>query len=181
MLDKLLDLIPDKRSRNLAFAVTGMGAVLTGQKVVGLGLFGKGVKGLEECWREAHPEFQGGLVERWELAVEHYDATHRDPTNRKFHTVGIPVILAGTAGLLVFPAYRPLWALSATAFVSGWALNIAGHVLHEGNAPAFADDPLSLVAGPVWELTQLRKRRSDDADETGEGEVVNMPSDGAVA
>ena len=32
-----------------------------------------------------------------------------------------------------------------------WALNIIGHKAYEKKAPAFADDPLSFIAGPFWD------------------------------
>jgi uncharacterized membrane protein YGL010W len=37
-------------------------------------------------------------------------------------------------------------------------LNIVGHACFERRAPAFSDDPLSFVAGPVWDLQQLSAR-----------------------
>jgi uncharacterized membrane protein YGL010W len=44
---------------------------------------------------------------------------------------------------------------SAAAFAGGWALNILGHMVYEKKKPAFAEDPLSFVAGPVWDAKQL--------------------------
>ena len=68
------------------------------------------------------------------------------------------MILGGTIGLITAPRYRPLWTLSATSFTIGWVLNIVGHAFYEKNKPAFADDPLSFIAGPVWDLEQSRKK-----------------------
>ncbi|MEZ4472905.1 MAG: DUF962 domain-containing protein [bacterium] len=146
----------DRRGRGVALTVGGMGALLGGRKVAALGLFAKGLRDLEAEWRAVHPEFQGGLRERWREAVEFYEATHTDDTNRKLHVVGIPLIVGGAVGLLVWPSYSPPWALAAGTFVTGWGLNIAGHAIFEKNAPAFADDPLSFVAGPVFDAVQLR-------------------------
>jgi hypothetical protein len=143
------------KSRDTLYTAGGLLALLCGRKVSALALFGKGLLGLEKAWRDAHPEFTGGLDERWRLALDFYEATHKDGMNRKLHVIGIPFIVAGTAGLLIFPAYRPLWGLSAAAFVGGWALNFVGHGFFEKNAPAFADDPLSFIAGPVWDFQQL--------------------------
>jgi uncharacterized membrane protein YGL010W len=33
-------------------------------------------------------------------------------------------------------------------------MNLVGHAVFEKNRPAFADDPLSFLAGPAWDLRQ---------------------------
>ena len=146
----------DRRGRGVAFTVGGMGALLAGRKVTALGLFSQGLRDLEAEWRAVHPEFQGGLRARWQEAVEFYEATHTDATNRRLHIIGIPLIVGGAVGLLVWPSYSPPWALSAGTFASGWVLNIVGHAVYEKNAPAFADDPLSFIAGPVFDAVQVK-------------------------
>jgi hypothetical protein len=151
---KLTSLLPDEKSRNVALAAGGMAALLAGRKVLALGLFARGIYGLEQEWRRAHPDFQGGLAERWDRAIRNYEATHADAKNRALHRAGIPLIAGGAAGLVLFPAYRPLWLASAATFAAGWALNLVGHARYEKNAPAFADDPLSFLAGPVWDVAQ---------------------------
>lgn len=156
MLQRIVNFVPAER-RDEALAVVGGAALLTGQKLTALSMFGRGVYGLEKKWRAAHPEFKGGLPERWAAATSFYEQTHQDPTNRALHMAGIPLILGGTVGMLVAPRYSPPWVLSAGAFVGGWALNLVGHSKFEKNAPAFADDPLSFVAGPVWDVQQLAK------------------------
>lgn len=163
-LSDVLSLIPDKKTRDVVTTAGGMVLLLSGRKVLALGTFAKGLKGLEETWREVH-DFDGSWAERWDAAVKFYEETHQNPTNRKLHIVGIPIIVGGAAGLLLFPSYRPLWMLSASAFTFGWILNFIGHGLYEKNAPAFADDPLSFLAGPVWDLQQLRKRKKKGAEE----------------
>lgn len=181
MIEKLLSLIPDKKTRDVASMASGMVLLLGGRKVVGLGLFSRGAYGLEMHWRSVN-EFDGDLKERWEKAIRFYDETHRDPMNRKLHVVGIPIILGGTAGLLLFPAYRPLWLLSASAFTFGWVLNFIGHGVFEKNAPAFADDPLSFLAGPVWDYQQLRKKKGKGVEaDYGDLPVNVVPADPAVA
>ncbi|HEY9842645.1 MAG TPA: Mpo1-like protein, partial [Candidatus Obscuribacterales bacterium] len=50
------------------------------------------------------------------------------------------------------------WVISAVAFAGGWALNILGHSKYEKKAPAFTEDPLSFVAGPVWDIQQIMQR-----------------------
>ena len=155
MLDKLISLLPNKKSRDVATMAGGMVGLLTGRKVMALSMFTKGAMALEDEWRKAHPDFQGNFADRWSRAIRFYDQTHRNPTNRKLHIIGIPIIVGGAAGLLVFSPFRPAWFVSAGAFVFGWGLNFVGHGVFEKNAPAFADDPLSFVAGPVWDFQQV--------------------------
>lgn len=155
MLRRAIVALKDPKNRDIACVAGGMGALLAGRKVIGLGLFAKGFYGLERRWREERA-FDGTWAERWERSVAFYEATHTHPVNRTLHRVGIPMIVAGAAGLLAYPAYRPLWAASAGLFTVGWGLNFVGHGLYEKNAPAFADDPLSFLAGPMWDLQQLR-------------------------
>ena len=38
-----------------------------------------------------------------------------------------------------------------------------GHAAFEKNAPAFKDDPLSFLAGPVWDLQQFIGKRKAQA------------------
>jgi len=162
MLDKMLGLIPNKKARDVALTGVGMLSLLAGRKVVGLTMFAKGALGLEEEWRRAHPDFNGTIVDRWEHAISFYESTHENPTNRKLHVVGIPMILGGAAGLIVLRPYRPLWMLAATSFTVGWVLNFIGHGFFEKKAPAFSDDPLSFLAGPVWDFKHGGKARARD-------------------
>jgi len=157
MFDQFLSFLPNQKARDTATTAGGMVALLAGRKLTAIGLFAKGVYGLEQGWREAHPEFKGDLKERWDLAIENYEATHADEKNRILHQIGIPMIAGGAVGLLLFSTYRPAWFLAATTFTAGWALNIVGHY-KEGNKPAFADDPLSFLAGPVWDVQQTFKK-----------------------
>ncbi len=188
-LTDVLSFIPDKKTRDLVTTAGGMVLLLSGRKVLALGTFAKGLKGLEESWREVH-DFDGDLAERWQHAVKFYEETHQDATNRKLHVIGIPIIVGGAAGLLLFPSYRPMWMLSAGAFTFGWVLNFIGHGLYEKKAPAFADDPLSFLAGPVWDLQQVRKKKHVAAEQRAaedEGAVIDVsgvnvrPSDPAMA
>jgi hypothetical protein len=133
-------------------------ALLAGRKVTAATLLGKAMWSLEKQWRANHPEFAGGFRERWDEAVRFYEQTHQDPTNRVLHQVGIPMIVGGAAGLFVSAPLRPLWALSASAFTVGWVLNFVGHGIYEKKAPAFADDPLAFVAGPAWDLMQMKEK-----------------------
>lgn len=142
------------RQEGMKWAVGGMATLLTGQKASALGMFARGVALLEKSWRERHPEFEGGFKERVAESVRFYEETHAHPTNRKLHQVGIPMIVGGAAGLLLAPAYRPVWLASAGLFAVGWGLNIVGHSVYEKNRPAFSADPLSFITGPLWDLKQ---------------------------
>jgi hypothetical protein len=143
------------KNRNVAYTALGMLALLAGRKLTGLSLFVKGWYGLEKEWRKQHPEFSGGIEARFRRAIKFYEETHANSVNKKLHVIGIPMILGGALGLIVFPAYRPMWLMSAASFTGGWVLNFIGHGVFEKKAPAFADDPLSFVAGPVWDLQQV--------------------------
>jgi hypothetical protein len=146
----------------VSLAVGGMGALCFGFKRSALALFAAGVRELERDWRNRHPEFHGTLAERWQLSLEFYRETHQNATNRTLHIVGIPLIVGGAAGLLLSRPLSPvsggIWLGSLAAFSGGWALNILGHAAYEGRAPAFSEDGLSFLAGPVWDLQQLLQR-----------------------
>ncbi len=154
--DLVLDRL-DRRTRGMVCTAGAGVALLAGRKLSFFGLLGQGLRDIEAEWRADHPDFEGGWRERWRWSIEHYEATHQDPTNRKLHIVGVPIIVGGVTGLLIWPAYSPPWALSAGAFGFGWALNLIGHAVYERNAPAFVEDPLGFVAGPVWDLMHLKR------------------------
>ena len=158
MFEKLSAFTTEKKSRDLAMVAGGRLGLTAGGKVVPLALFTKGLAGLEDAWRRDHPEFEGGLAERWSASIAFYEATHRDPTNRLLHTVGIPMILGGALGMLAAPRYTPPWWLANGSWTCGWVLNFIGHGVFEKAAPAFSDDPLSFVAGPAWDFVRLRER-----------------------
>jgi len=176
VLERLLEQTLGEKNKNVALAGIGMGALLTGQKIPALVLFGKGFAGIEKHWRAAHPDFDGNLEDRWQEAIRFYEATHQEKTNRKLHIVGIPMILGGAAGLLLFSPFRPLWFVAASSFTAGWILNFVGHGLYEKNAPAFADDPLSFLAGPVWDFRQLFQKDSGQSAESTQSSTTAASS-----
>jgi uncharacterized membrane protein YGL010W len=138
-----------------------MGALCFGFKAPGLAVFGLGVFLIERDWRVRHPDFHGGIGERWQSALEFYRQTHQHPTNRTLHIVGIPLIVAGAAGLFASSPVQPVWVGSLSAFGVGWVLNIIGHAGYEKRAPAFSEDGLSFLAGPVWDLQALFSSRAN--------------------
>lgn len=145
----------DQKQLDTAKMVGGMALVMLGRKTEGLSLFAKGVYDLEKIYREKHPDLEPGLENRWQKAVEFYEETHKDDTNRNLHRWGIPLIVGGAVGLLAAKPYNKTWQVSASAFAIGWAMNIVGHSKYEKRRPAFTDDPLSFIAGPVWDVQQL--------------------------
>jgi hypothetical protein len=149
-------------NKDLLFTAGGMAMLLTGNKLSALSLFGKGIYGLEQAWRAKHPHVGPGLQARWNESIKFYDATHQNAMNRKLHRIGIPMIVAGAAGLLLSRPLRPMWGAAAMSFTAGWALNFVGHAI-EKSKPAFADDPLSFIAGPVWDWQQVRGQRPKEA------------------
>ncbi len=152
VLDRL-----DPGTRGRLLTAGGTAALLLGRKISAAAFLQRGLRDLEAEWRAAHPDFQGGWRERWRLAIDHYEATHTDPTDRKLHLVGVPVVIGGTTGLLLWPSYTPPWFLSAGLFGVGVALNMAGRGL------AVDDDPLSYVAGPVADLASLKRWLSKES------------------
>ncbi len=155
-IDGAIDAAFGRERADLAKLTAGGVLMMLGAKATPLYLFQSGLRGLEAEWRLRH-EFHGSLSERWSRAVAFYESTHVDKTNRILHIVGIPMIVGGTAGLLLIPSWTPPWAVALGSFSIGWALNLAGHKYFERNAPAFEEDPLSFVAGPVWDLAQIRQ------------------------
>ncbi len=139
-----------------------MGALCLGFKRSALALFAAGIRTLEVDWRSRHPEFHGAAAERFQAALAFYQETHQNPTNRRLHVIGIPLILGGALGLFASRPFSPVsgwvWLGSLSAFSGGWALNLVGHAVHERRAPAFSEDGLSFLAGPVWDLQELMQR-----------------------
>lgn len=162
MIRNTLKKLADPDTQALAWTVGGMAALTFGApRLPALGAFVKGARMLEDGWRRRHPRFEGGLTERWAKAEAFYEGTHQDPTNRVLHIVGIPMILGGAVGMIAFRPIgvsAPLWYGSAGTFAGGWVLNIVGHAVFEKNAPAFKDDPLSFLAGPIWDARQVARR-----------------------
>lgn len=154
VLQKFVEFVPPAK-RDQALTAAGSAALLTGQKLTAVGMLARGIVGLERQWRAAHPEYKGGAVRRWKLATQHYAAMHHDPTGRLLHVASVPLILGGATGLLFSPRYTPPWFLAAGAFASGWALNLAGHIRYDRDAPALDADPLAFVAGPLWDANRI--------------------------
>ena len=159
-------------NRNLLMTAGSVGLLLAGRKLSALAMFARGAWGLEQEWRAKNPEVAPGFAARWEASTKFYEQTHQNPTNRLLHVIGIPMIIGGTLGLIVSKPLRPLWVGSVALFGVGWALNLVGHSKYEQNKPAFADDPLSFLAGPVWDFKQIFARKGNAAEAAPEVNIT---------
>lgn len=153
----------DAKKVGTAEVIGGMALVLLGHRNKGLAMFGHGFYNLEQEYRKANPELEPGLKARWQASVNYYEETHRDETNRNLHRLGIPVIVGGAVGLLTLKPYQKPWFVAALAFALGWVSNIVGHGMYEKNRPAFTEDPLSFIAGPVWDWKQMVARQKAES------------------
>jgi hypothetical protein len=173
MLKKALGKIVSPKTRNIALAAGGMGALLVGRKASAVTMFASGIAGLEKIYREEN-DFEGTWFERYERSIAFYEETHSNETNRWLHIVGIPIIASSTAGLLIFRPLSLPWLASWGGFAAGWTTNFIGHGFFEKNAPAFADDPLSFFIGPVWDIQQALKlgKQEDSVEVTQYSDTV---------
>lgn len=48
----------------------------------------------------------------------------------------------------------PVWAAPA-AFVLGWVFQFVGHIVYEKKSPAFQDNLIHLLVGPMWVLREI--------------------------
>ena len=83
--------------------------------------------------------------------MERYDHEHTHPGNKILHAIGIPLILAGIALLILLR-----WKLGLPAFLAGGVLLFAGHRL-EGNNPAFFQGPIYFLVGPLWVAKEVKE------------------------
>ncbi len=169
---------PNGRGRDRALAIAGVAGLVLGAGPLAAVPFGLAMRNMERRYRAQHG-FDGTFEERLARSVRFYETTHTNGVNRALHMVGNPVIAASTLGLAMSSPFRPLsWPLyapSLVGFVSGWAANLVGHFGFEKNRPAFEEDPLSFIAGPVWEIGLLTRRVRDSGkpkDSAGESAVV---------
>jgi uncharacterized membrane protein YGL010W len=96
----------------------------------------------------------GRSSQQW---IAEYSQSHQHPINRLCHTVGIPLIALSIPLFAVAWAVGRLWMLPAAMFVTGWALQFAGHAV-EGKPPEFFKDPRFLLVGLRWWFAKVRGR-----------------------
>ena len=85
--------------------------------------------------------------------MEIYRLKHQHPLNRLTHVFGIPLVW-----LAVF--WIPItwlgwgyvgWQGTLGIGAAGWSLQFLGHAI-EGNRPAFFQDPMQMLVGPLYFL-----------------------------
>ncbi len=91
-----------------------------------------------------------GRVATLDRYMAQYDHEHTNPWNKTLHAIGIPVIFAGAALLLM-----QRWQLGVALLVLGWLFLFAGHRI-EGNKPAFFRGPIYFLIGPVWVFKEVK-------------------------
>lgn len=68
---------------------------------------------------------------------------------------GLGLAMAVVVGAMAAAAFHlPVWAAPA-AFVIGWAFQLVGHSVYEKKSPAFADNLIHLLVGPMWILKEV--------------------------
>ena len=92
-----------------------------------------------------------------------YGLYHRSKRNVLTHFFGIPLIVYAVLCLLarIYLAAAPITSLSFTSwlavsigvFIFGWVLQFIGHYF-EGKKPAFVDDIIGLIIGPLFVLVE---------------------------
>lgn len=150
----------DTKRKERVLGAAGVAGLLLGAGPLSLIPFGLSMRSMEARWREKRA-FSGTFAERWAHSLVYYEGTHQNRVNRTLHVLGTPFIVGGTLGLMVsspfIPFTWPIYVPALASFVGGWASNLAGHSVFEKNRPAFDEDPLSFLAGPVWELDLMRR------------------------
>ena len=79
-----------------------------------------------------------------------YDHEHTNGWNKLLHGIGIPIILAGIALLII-----AFWRTGLAFFVVGWVLLFVGHRI-EGNKPAFFQGVIYFLVGPIWIAREVK-------------------------
>jgi uncharacterized membrane protein YGL010W len=64
------------------------------------------------------------------------------------------VMLAVSVGFYFLGAWLPLW-LNAALFILGWIFQFLGHSVYEKRNPAFLNNLLHLLVGPLWILNDV--------------------------
>ncbi|HET9480048.1 MAG TPA: DUF962 domain-containing protein [Pyrinomonadaceae bacterium] len=80
--------------------------------------------------------------------LANYKAKHQHPLNRLSHSIGIPLIV------ISLPVFFFNWRWALALFVGGWIFQFIGHAI-EGNQPAFFNNPVYLLVGPLWLLRRV--------------------------
>lgn len=89
--------------------------------------------------------------------IERYEEGHRNPVNRGFHLIGIPLIALSLPLFLISPFIPRFWRVPAALFALGWVFQFAGHAV-EGKPPEFFKDPRFLLVGLRWWISRVIAR-----------------------
>lgn len=83
------------------------------------------------------------------VLMAEFIAAHRNKTNRRFHLIGIPLLVSSAAvwGLAcIAPGW---WHVAAGMTISGFACQFIGHAI-EGNRPEVFRDWRFIIIGMEW-------------------------------
>lgn len=89
-----------------------------------------------------------------EKLLEQYGAAHKDPRNKLFHKLGIPMITISIVALLLTQGAAWAWWV----FGVGWLFQFVGHAF-ERTWPEFMKNPIFLFVGPIYFVRELRRRK----------------------
>jgi len=98
-----------------------------------------------------HTILRDRSIDDW---IARYEESHKNPVNRVFHTVGIPMIALSIPLLLIAPFMRGFRKIAVGLFLFGWVFQFVGHAF-EGRPPEFFKDWRFLLVGLRWWLKQL--------------------------
>ena len=90
----------------------------------------------------------------WSEWIAQYGRSHEHPVNRLCHTIGIPLIALSIPLFLAALVVPGLWRPALGLFLVGWAFQFVGHAW-EGHKPAFVDDLVGLVIGPLFVTVEV--------------------------
>jgi uncharacterized membrane protein YGL010W len=93
----------------------------------------------------------------WPDWLAEYAESHKNPTNRACHTIGIPMVAGSLALAAASVIVSKLWLLAAALFVVGWLFQFIGHAA-EGKPPEFMKDWRFLFVGLRWWFAKVRGR-----------------------
>jgi len=86
--------------------------------------------------------------------LNQYGAAHKDPRNKFFHKLGIPMIIVSIIALLISGGAAWAWWV----FGIGWAFQFVGHAF-ERTWPEFMKNPIFLLIGPLYFVREIRRRK----------------------
>jgi hypothetical protein len=92
-----------------------------------------------------------------DVLMAEFQAAHRNTTNRRFHAIGIPLLVSSAAVWCLAVVWPGWWSLALVMTVSGLACQFIGHAI-EGNRPEVFRDWRFIVIGLEWWWLYVRGR-----------------------